>query len=362
MLSSVNIISRYLAREFLLAATIVLATLVTLWVAADALLHIDDLASDLPKALREVVLRSLDVLPQGIPTACALGVVLCLSRAIRLREITALRCGGIRLRSAVAPLVGLGVVAGVLLGIAQDRVLVPAKVDLSGAVVPEDRERPRMVSDRWWYTANGWIFSAADFSGTDDSMRDVTVFRFDAEQRMRTRIDASRARYLGKGQWSLSSVVERTFTGEGRIELRQFDTLALRTEVDLASAVLRNAEGRPIPEAMTLHLLADAMQQAPTRSERQAMTAAYHARLATTASVPLLVLLMIPVGLSGNEKSDTLPRALLRALFALSAFWVIWTLGLLLAQWDSVPAPVPIWGTAAVALVAGCLAFRSIEE
>ena len=357
-----NIIGRYLAREFLLAALVVLATLLTLWVSADALLHIDDLASNLPKALREVALRSLDVLPQGIPTACAMGVVLCLSRAIRLREITAIRCGGIQLRRAVAPLVLLGVVLGAVLGVLQDRVLVPAKVILTGAVVPEEGGRPRAVANRWWYTANGWIFSAAEFSGSNDEMESVTIFRFDGEQRMRRRIDAARARYLGKGQWSLSAVVERTFSGEGRIELREYESLDLVTEVDLASAVLRNEDGRPIPEAMTLHLLSDAMEEAPTRAERHAMAAAFHTRLAVPWTIPLLILLMIPVGLSGNEKSDTLPRALLRALLALSVFWVLWTLGVLASQSEVVPAAAPIWVTAAVAAGAGVFGFRTIEE
>ena len=87
------IVGRYLAQEFVLASAGVLVVLATVWLTADSLLHLDDFGRlGLAAALNNSLLRSLDILPQGVPTACALGVALSLARAMRFREITAIRC------------------------------------------------------------------------------------------------------------------------------------------------------------------------------------------------------------------------------------------------------------------------------
>jgi hypothetical protein len=75
-----------------------------MWTAADVLLHIDELAGHFGRGMREVALRSYPVLPIAVPIACVAGVVLCLTRAARNAELTAIQTGGIRLQAALAPI------------------------------------------------------------------------------------------------------------------------------------------------------------------------------------------------------------------------------------------------------------------
>ena len=62
-----RIIARHLLREFAQTSAAVLAGLLVMWAAADVLLHVDELARDFGRGMREVVLRGLPVLPVALP-------------------------------------------------------------------------------------------------------------------------------------------------------------------------------------------------------------------------------------------------------------------------------------------------------
>ena len=98
-------VSRYLLREFAIASTAVFLALLVTWIAADTLLHIERLTGDLVATLRSILFASLDVIPLGVPMACVVGIVWSLTRAVKSREITAIRSGGIPLQRALAPIV-----------------------------------------------------------------------------------------------------------------------------------------------------------------------------------------------------------------------------------------------------------------
>ncbi len=342
----------------------VLSGLILVWVAADTLLHIEDFQSGAWTALRNALLRSLELLPLGVPTACGIGVIFSLSRATRHLEITALRCGGIRLRKALVPILILSVLIAVGQAFFQDRVLIPAKLQVAGAEEPEEEERPRMVGDRWWYVSDEWMFSASDFDARDRRLVDVTVFRFDAEHAVDRRLDAEGALYLGEGQWRFFNVLDQSFSDDGLRDLRRFEKLALNLGVDLTSAVLRDATGRAMPEFMTVNGLAEAAAEASRPDEIRTLESSYHARLALPLSVVILVLLMLPEGLLGNDRDDaSLPKALLRALALMTAFWAIWTLARLASQRPIGPTPaLPIWGTMLALLAYASWRFRLIKE
>jgi len=360
----VTILSRYLAREFLLATLGVLSGLILVWVAADTLLHIEDFQSGAWAAIRNAMLRSLELLPLGVPTACGIGVIFSLSRATRNLEITALRCGGIPLGKALAPILVLSVLMAVGLAFFQDSVLIPAKLEVAGAEEPEEEERPRMVGDRWWYVSDEWMFSATDFDARARRLIEVTVFRFDAAHAVDRRLDAGSALYLGEGQWRFFDVLDQSFSDDGLRDLRRFEKLALNLGVDMTSAVMRDASGRAMPEFMTVNGLAEAAAEASRPDEIRTLESAYHARLALPLSVFVLVLLMLPEGLLGNDRDDaSLPKALLRALALMTAFWAIWTLARLASQREAIPSPaLPIWGTMAALILYAGWRFRMIKE
>lgn len=357
-----GIIGRYLALEFAMASTAVLVVLTTVWLTADSLLHIDDFASLGIDALRNSLLRSLDILPQGVPTACALGAALSLARAMRFREITAIRCGGIKLRFALAPLLAVTVVVALALGFVQDRVLVPAHQTLEGLAEKDREDRPTQAADRWWYVSGDWTFSADEFDPAQKLMTGVSAFEFDDARKPERRLDSARAVYLGNGQWEFFEVIDRRFQPDGSIELKRYERLALHLGVELAPQLLRTVTGRAAHEAMTLHRLLDSVGEANNAAERSTLLTAYHGRLALPLAAIALVLLSIPAAIREGGRDDTLTRALLNVLLAVGAFWVAWSVVLVEPLSPHVPPAIPVWGTIGTALALGAWRFRSISE
>ena len=359
-----SLIARYLAREFLISSLVVLAALVLVWVAADALLHVEELQAGVGAALRGVLLRSLDLFPQGVPTACGIGAVFSLSRATRALEITAIRCGGIKLRRALTPVLLLCILVAGLLGVFQDRVLIPTHLSLAGAETPERDERPQLVGDRWWYVSNSWLFSAADFDARERTLRDVTVFRLGEDHQVVRRLDAASAVYLSDGQWRFLSALDHSFGDDATLDVRRFDKLSLNLGVDLTSALMRDASGKVVPELMTLHDLSDATAEASNPTEIRVLRGAFHGRLALPLAVLVLVLLAVPEGLGGNDRDEaSLPKSLLKALGLMTGFWAIWTLARLGSQSGGELWGVALlWGTMALALAFGAWRFQRINE
>ena len=357
-----GIVGRYLAQEFALASAGVLVVLASVWLTADSLLHIDDFGSEGIGALRNGLLRSLDILPQGVPTACALGAALSLARAMRFREITAVRCGGIKLRAALVPLLGVTVLIAVALGFVQDRVLVPAHQTLEGLAEKDREDRPTQAADRWWYVSGDWTFSADDFDPAQKLMTGVNAFEFDDTRKPMRRLDSTRAVYLGSGQWEFFEVIDRRFLPDGGIELKRYDRLALHLGVELAPQLLRTTTGRAAHEAMTLHRLVDSLGEATNETERSTLLTAYHGRLALPLAAVALVLLSIPAAIREGGRDDTLSRALLNVLGAVAGFWVAWSVVLVEPLSPHVPPALPVWGTVGAALALGAWRFRSISE
>jgi lipopolysaccharide export LptBFGC system permease protein LptF len=357
-----GIVGRYLAWEFALASSAVLIVLATVWLTADSLLHLDDFGREGVGALRNGLLRSLDILPQGVPTACALGAALSLARAMRFREVTAIRCGGIRLRTALLPLLGITLLVALALGFVQDRVLVPAHQSLEGLAEKDREDRPTKAADRWWYVSGDWTFSADEFDPAQKLMTRVSAFEFDPRRKPKRRLDSERAVYLGDGQWEFFKVIDRRFLPEGQIELKRYERLALHLGVELAPQLLRTSTGRAAHEAMTLHRLLDSVGEAANEAERSTLLTAYHGRLALPFASIALVLLSIPAAIREGGRDDTLSRALLNVLLAVAGFWVAWSVVLVEPLSAYVPPALPVWATIGTALALGAWRFGSISE
>lgn len=361
MLAHVRIIARHLLAEFAQASVAVLLGLIVMWGAADALLHIDELAGHFGRGMREVALRGYPVLPIAVPIACVAGVVLCLTRAARNSELTAIQTGGIRLQSALLPILLACALVAVGLGVLEDRVLLPAR-----SVLEQGRSDDGVTSvrvperrlERWWFASGASIFSAASYDTKERVMRDVTVFLFDEQRGIRERIDAKSAANLAGDTWEIRDANVLEFPPEGGIG--RHSALALRLDLGISSSEMERAS-RP-PAWMTLHQLARQIRKsAGDAAEVAKLELVFHSRLAQPLAVLIVVLLALPFA-AGEARGESLPRALLRSLLAAACFFLAWTLALLAARSGVVPPPIPVWGVTLAALALGYWRFRGIQE
>ncbi len=355
-------VSRYLLVEFLTASTAVFLAMLVTWVAADTLLHLDSLAGDASRGMRDVLVRTLDVIGLGVPLACLAGVVWSLTRAVRSREITAIRCGGIPLRSALVPLLlaSTGIAAGI--AILEDRVFIPTRQALSAAALEAadgGRAQPVRLLDRWWYTDGSSVFSARSYDPKTGKLSGVSVFRFDERRNISERIDARSATHVEASTWEFRSATVREFGDEGKLTRRRVGSM--RVDIGLTGGDL--ARAAPPPGATTLHKLARAIRDhRGDLAQLAALQTTFHGRLAQPLAALILVLLAIPFGLGDDERGSSLPRALLLSMACAGGYWLLWTAGLLTGLSGLVSPFVPIWGVTLLALGVGLYRYRQIAE
>ena len=255
-------LTRHLLREFSLASGSVFAALIVTWAGADALLHIDELGESMGLALRSMGARALEVAPLGVPIACTAGIVWSLSQAVKSREITAIRCGGIPLRRALLPVLGASLAIAIGLSFFQDRLLVPTRQAIHEADVRTngDGALPQRVNGRWWYASGDSVFSALEFDASTDQLLDVTVFEYDAERQIRRRIEAEVAQSRDGNVWEFLDVVVYEFAGPAAFSQSRVESL--RVGLGVSGADLERARRPPALETL---LRAHNGHQAPAR-------------------------------------------------------------------------------------------------
>jgi lipopolysaccharide export system permease protein len=355
-------IARHLVLEFVIASTAVFLGLAAMWLAADVLLHVDDLAGHFDLGLREVALRTFPVLPIMLPLSGLAGAVLCLSRAARNRELTAIRTGGIRLQAALAPLLVVCALAALALGVAEDRVLLPLRAALERGRVDAKGETvrsPERLLGRWWFASGTSIFSARRYEPSARMLHDVTVFLFDEHRAIRSRIDARSATSLDGDTWEIRDAHVLEFSPDEGIARHNSPTL--RLDLGITSREMSRA-AEPAAFASLHQLARQIRKNAGDAVEVAKLELAFHRRLAQPFAILIVVLLAIPFAAGDSLRGDSLPRSLLRALLAAFAFWLCWTLALLAARSGAVPAPLPVWGVTLGALAVGVWRYRRIPE
>jgi len=356
----VLILSRYLLRDFLVASGLVLAGFAFVWGAADTLLHIDELSANGASALKDVLLRSVDVVPIALPLAAAIGITWSLSRSSRFREITAIRCGGVALRRVLIPVLLTSLLIGLGLAFFEDRVLVPAHRSLSGGISVEEgeeREGPRRVEQRWWYARGDWLLSAARFDRSQLALEEVTAFLLGPNRQIVERIDARRARSTAGSRWIFEEAEVRRFTPEG-VELSRVAERSLDLGLDRGELASLSE-----PTLMTLRSLwRGAFSRGVEASDQRAVELELHQRLGRPLVVLLLVLLAIPFALSDVERGDGFAKALLQSLGASAAFWGLWTVALLGGQSGWAPPAAAVWAVLGCCFSAGALRYRTIDS
>ena len=356
-----RLISRYLLRQFLLTSAAFFFGLILTWLAADSVLHLDDFEKDITGGL-DPLLRVLEVIPFALPLSCLVGAVVSLSRAVRFREITAIRCGGIPLQRALIPILVVALALGGLLALFEDRVTVPIRrfaLNVTQEFHAGQIGSLERFNDRFWYSNGSSVFIASKYNPQTQTLSDVTVLDFDHARRIERRIDASAAELVDGTLWDFKDATVRGF-GTGN-ELTRETSTHLRLDLGVSGKRLSGVE-QPA-ETITLRRLNRAARRHAADLElAAALGAVLHSRIAQPLSILILVLFAIPFAIRDAERGDSLPRALLASLGAAALFFAAFTGAVLVARSGYLPPAFPVWGTVLAALGIGGWRFRAISE
>lgn len=255
----ITVIGRYLSGRFLTAFLFALAALVALALTLDLMEQADRvLASDrggILGLLRYSALRLPDLISQMLQISTLLAMLLALGQFLRHSEMVALWSSGVApsgLMLAVLPVVA---VLGAFNFVNNDMAVPQTRLELREWGFGENQKSGFLAENG---EKSAWLLSGTDIVRAprhvdpDGTLRNVTIFRRDADSRLIERIDAKSALALTGDTWLLSGVTVH------RVEpatIVQAETLRWNGHIDLDALPLIASDGRELSSSELLDLI-----------------------------------------------------------------------------------------------------------
>ena len=291
------LVDRYVARRFLAAFVLVVASITVLYVLIDYLEISDDIArhkTPLPLILRYYQTFISPILLDIVPFAFLVAALVTTASLVRSAETTALLAHGVSLHRTVAPLLVLAAAAGAFLFLFAERVVPAAAAEsdrlrylLKGQAPPASG-----ASGLWVRGENGRFFAAAAYDPATRRTDGLTMLEIDPKTwHLEARTDTPHATVVPARGLVAHGGWVRTFAGQGAMAARRDDDFLL----DAPEAAAAFVAGRADPRQMTFPELRRFIE---TRRRSGADTAALatglHQKMATAASALLLTLVGLP--------------------------------------------------------------------
>jgi lipopolysaccharide export system permease protein len=241
-----------------------------------------------------------EFLVQIIPISCLFGVLFSLGGLSRGNELIAMRSGGVNIYLIAVPLffTGLGICFTTL---CFSELLVPKAEALKRHTKsveitkhPEEsanlqRQNISMVG------TEGQIYHIGSFDGTNNTMSDILMLEFDANTRLKARLDARAAKYEN-GEWVFFSGYQRVFDDTGaEISDQPFERLSIPIPEKPADFLKAQKE----PEELNLLELAAYIRQLKRNgSDYHKELVTFYLKFASPFGCVIMAVLGVPWGWS----------------------------------------------------------------
>ncbi len=205
---------RYLMNEIIVATSLVFAALLMLFAFFDLADQIRDLGRG-SYSLRHVLIYVLLSVPNHIyelfPIAALIGTLFALAQLVASSEYTVMRTSGLSVVRMSAMLMGVGLLFAVLTFLVGEFVA-PHSEQLA------QRLRSQAITGliAQEFRSGLWIKDDKSFVNVvevmpDSRLKDVRIYEFDEQYRLRSISFAKSGNYLGARRWMLKDVVQTTF-------------------------------------------------------------------------------------------------------------------------------------------------------
>ncbi len=266
-----------------------------------------------------------------VPIASLFGAAVCLSGLARSGEIVALKAAGIGPVRIALPLLATTCAFALGYGAVQEAFMPVAERESQRAL---DRIRGRASEPGLLETGRRWlvgddkrIWNYLDWDANRQTLLSPEVFVADLDAaRLLDRIEAQDARRTASG-WLFLNGWERTFNAEG---LHQFEVVGQKVVPFSESAELFGATrrrflfGKALADQMTIAELSKHLRRmARAGYDPAPLIVGLHEKLATPLLPLVLVLVGIPVAVSGWQRKGSL-YGFGVAILVVFAFWASW--------------------------------------
>ena len=292
---------RYLMRETFAAVLLVLMAFLVIFSFFDLINELRDVGRagyQLWHAMAFVTLGLPGLVYELMPIATLIGTLYALSTLARHSEITVLRASGLATSQLLLSLFKLGVMLAVLTFLIGES-LVP----LAERITQEVRVKAmnKVISQQGFETGL-WVKDGRSFinireATPDGLLKKIRIYDFDAENALKSVIDAEEAVFESQGKWRLKNVVRTVLEGDvARVERDEARAWHSAVDPELMSVLMVT------PDRMTLWGLLNYTQHlSANRQTTQRYEIAIWKKIIYPLAALVMVALALPFGYSHNR-------------------------------------------------------------
>ena len=242
-----NILDRYLLREYLKAFVVGLIFFIALIIVVRLLDYdLKKFEDDISyiTAIKIVLYQAPRRIMEMVPIAGFVAVFFTLGRMVRNNEFTAMKAGGISVYRLLAPILIVTLIICGLFAFFYDRVASPA---FHEAHLLQNKVRPRSGRNIVFKGKNNRIFYSQRIALDAKKISQLTIYEYDSENRL-DRITFAKAATWTPTQWELTNGYIRHFSKGVEVDYGTFDTHVIERYEDPARFIGSEKD----PRAMTI--------------------------------------------------------------------------------------------------------------
>ena len=288
-----NILDRYLLREYLRAFAVALFFFIALVVIVrlldyDLKKFEDDI--DYITATKIVLFQAPRRIMEMVPIAAFVAVFFSLGRMVRSNEFTAMKAGGISVYRLLVPILIVTLVICGLFALFYDRIASPA---FHQAHLLQNKVKPRRGRNIVFKGKENRIFYSQRIVLDEQIISHLTIYEYDPENQL-DRITFAESATWTPTQWELTDGYIRHFEQGVEVDYETFDTYAIERHEDPARFIGSEKD----PRAMTIKELREqiAYKQEAGQIHRKERVKLYHKTAYPFAAV-VVVMLGAPIAI-----------------------------------------------------------------
>jgi lipopolysaccharide export system permease protein len=203
-----QIMDRYIGREFIMALFYCLAAFIFLYIIVDLFNYIDEMMrNNLPVSTIVIYYATFvpNIFVQVAPIAALLATIYTLSNLKRYNELTALRVSGVSLWKVIKPLIFMTALLSITVFVVNDRV-VPKFTPISSEIRDEkievigSKKKDPVINDIAVFGEHNRIIYAQSFDTEKNELEDIIIHQNDRNQNLALKLSAERG-YWEDGKW-----------------------------------------------------------------------------------------------------------------------------------------------------------------
>lgn len=354
------ILYRYIIREILRTALVLLVSVVGIYLVVDFFERVDNfLEAGVPMArmLAYLAYKVPMIIAQVLPVVLLLAVLVTFGLMGKHNEIVALKSGGVGFHTLLKPLAGTGLVFSLLLFLTAE-ILVPVTAARANAIWwGEVKKRAAVVSGEKniWLKENQRITHIKYYDRDARAAFGVTVYEFDAEFRLAGRIDAEKAVFAeaapgeenagpkgpAPGRWEVFGMMRQVLdpaTGQYRITAGPGPAeLQIGISPENLETVVKKSEEMGLVELSAYVRRIESEGYDATR---------YRVDLHAKTAFPLIcfILAFVSAGIAGRKGiRDGIPVGVAFGIGVAFLYWIFYSLCISLGYGGMIPPVLAAW-------------------